>query len=219
MQTRTIANWTWLGLAIALLGIPAITTLARLADRTDPLIVAIREFSILGLAALLLVLVVRGERLPLTSIGLRFDRPMRSFWQGILLALALFAGAIACLAAFAALEISYGEGSSFAPSTALMTLTVIRAGIVEEIFFRGFALERIERISGSTTVAVIVTLLAFAAFHFRGGIPGILVAFVLGAILTAYYVWKRDLLAAIIAHFLVDFIPNVLLPLLGINPD
>jgi hypothetical protein len=27
--------------------------------------------------------------------------------------------------------------------------------------------------------------------------------------------WKRDLVAAMFAHFLVDFVPNVLLPLLG----
>jgi len=38
---------------------------------------------------------------------------------------------------------------------------------------------------------------------------------VLGAALTAFYLWKRDLLAAIIAHFLVDFIPNVALPALS----
>jgi len=38
---------------------------------------------------------------------------------------------------------------------------------------------------------------------------------VLGSIITGYYLWKRDLLAAMFAHFLVDFVPNVLLPALG----
>jgi hypothetical protein len=30
--------------------------------------------------------------------------------------------------------------------------------------------------------------------------------------------WKRDLMAAVAAHFLVDFIPNILLPLLAGDP-
>ena len=38
--------------------------------------------------------------------------------------------------------------------------------------------------------------------------------FVIGAIATAIYLWKRNLLILIIAHFMVDFIPNVLLPLI-----
>lgn len=29
------------------------------------------------------------------------------------------------------------------------------------------------------------------------------------------YIWKRDLKANIIAHFIVDFVPNVLIPLLS----
>ena len=40
-------------------------------------------------------------------------------------------------------------------------------------------------------------------------------AFAIGAVLTAFYVWKRDLIAAMFGHFLVDFIPNVILPLFG----
>ena len=44
---------------------------------------------------------------------------------------------------------------------------------------------------------------------------GVVLALVLGSIITGYYLWKRDLLAAMFAHFLVDFVPNVLLPALG----
>jgi membrane protease YdiL (CAAX protease family) len=40
-----------------------------------------------------------------------------------------------------------------------------------------------------------------------------LIALVLGGILTGFYLWKRNLVANIFAHFLIDFIPNVLLPL------
>lgn len=34
---------------------------------------------------------------------------------------------------------------------------------------------------------------------------------IIATILTAFYLWRRDLIATIFAHFLVDFIPNVLL--------
>jgi len=60
-----------------------------------------------------------------------------------------------------------------------------------------------------------VTLLAFGLFHFWLGAAGVVLALVLGAVFTAFYMWKRDLIAVMFAHFLVDFVPNVLLPLLG----
>jgi membrane protease YdiL (CAAX protease family) len=93
-------------------------------------------------------------------------------------------------------------------------LLYARAGIAEEIFYRGYAIERIEALTGNRVVAATVPLLAFAANHFSQGAPGILITFVIGAIATAIYLWKRNLLILIIAHFMVDFIPNVLLPLI-----
>ena len=37
-----------------------------------------------------------------------------------------------------------------------------------------------------------------------------LVTLVLGAVLTLFYLWRRDLVANMIGHFMVDFIANVL---------
>ena len=56
-----------------------------------------------------------------------------------------------------------------------------------------------------------------AGGHFSQGVAGILITFVIGAIATAIYLWKRNLLILIVAHFMVDFIPNVLLPLIAGN--
>ena len=39
---------------------------------------------------------------------------------------------------------------------------------------------------------------------------GIVIALVLGAVLTLFYLWRRDLVANMIGHFTVDFIGNVL---------
>ncbi|HLW34588.1 MAG TPA: hypothetical protein VKS98_02920 [Chthoniobacterales bacterium] len=36
-----------------------------------------------------------------------------------------------------------------------------------------------------------------------------MIAFALGAVLAGFYLWRRDLMANIIGHFLVDFVANV----------
>ena len=131
------------------------------------------------------------------------------------LAVVCFAVLFACLAAFAQFGIHYGQGQTIARSLPVILLTVVRAGISEEVFYRGFALERLQAWTGSKWIAAAVTLIIFAGFHYRQGLPGVFLAFTIGAVLTAFYLWKRNLIAAIFGHFLVDFIPNVVLPLFG----
>ena len=209
-------NWTWIGLAIALFGLPAIVAVYNWqVSAPSNATIALREILILGLTGLLLWIVVKRERLPLTSIGLGFDRPGRSVLRGLALLVVLFVVLLGILAGYSALGIKYGEGAKIAPSLWVALLTVVRAGISEEVFYRGFALERLESLSGSKRAATAIVILFFAAFHYRQGLAGIFIALVIGAILTLFYLWKRDLLAAIVAHFMVDFIPNVALPLLG----
>jgi membrane protease YdiL (CAAX protease family) len=112
--------------------------------------------------------------------------------------------------------VHYGEGQSISRALGVTTLAVVRAGISEEVLYRGYAIERLQAITGSKWVAAGVSLVLFAGFHFRQGWAGMLLALVLGAVLTAFYLWKRDLLANMVGHFLVDFIPNVLLVGLGL---
>jgi membrane protease YdiL (CAAX protease family) len=151
----------------------------------------------------------------LSSIGLRFDRFGRSVAWGFGLAVVAFAILAVCLVGFSALGIHYGEGTGISRALPVTLLAVTRAGISEEALYRGFALERLKSLTGSKWIAVGVTLVLFAAFHFRQGMAGVFLAFLLGGVFTAFYLWKRDLLATITGHFLVDFVPNVLLPLLG----
>jgi membrane protease YdiL (CAAX protease family) len=134
---------------------------------------------------------------------------------GVGLAVVCFAAALGCLAIYAALGIHYGEGQGISRALPVTSLAVLRAGISEEVLYRGYAIERLQSLTGSKWVAAGLSLILFAAFHFRQGMAGVMIAFVLGAVLTAFYLWKRDLISNILAHFLVDFVPNVLLPLLG----
>src|SRR3954468_16744633 len=98
---RKTGAWTWAGLFIELLGIPAIVTLARVAGPLGNTMVVAREIAILALSAVLLLIVTRGEGRTLDSIGIRFDRIGRSLAQGLALAIVLFAAVVAVLAAYA----------------------------------------------------------------------------------------------------------------------
>lgn len=215
MSQSTSKNWTYFGVVIALFGIPAIATAFRPMAITSDLWVVIRELCILCLTAFLLWIVVRKESLSLTSIGLSFDRPGRSLLFALVYTVFFFALLFAILAAYQAMGVKYGEGASIAHALPVAFLTVVRAGISEEIFYRGFLLERLSSLSGSRWVASLVSIAAFAGFHFSQGWPGIVIAGLLGAAMTGLYWWRRALLPLIIAHFLVDFVPNVLGPLLG----
>lgn len=215
-QTST-RSWTYTGLAISLFGIPAIVTAQRLLapDPTASGSIIIRELAILAVTAFVLWIVVARERLPLSSVGLRFDRVGRSIGWGFGLAVVAFVILAAVLVGYASLGIHYGEGTAISRALPVTFLAVLRAGISEEVLYRGFALERLQSLTGSKWIAAGVTLVLFAGFHYRQGMAGVFIAFVIGALFTAFYLWKRDLLANIVGHFLVDFIPNVVLPLLG----
>ena len=50
----------------------------------------------------------------------------------------------------------------------------------------------------------------FSIGHWTGGLANIVIALALGAILTGFYLWRRDLVANMFGHWLVDFVGNIL---------
>lgn len=209
-------RWTYVGLAIALFGAPAVVVLFKLAGfgRADFEATVVRELIILALVAILFWIIRTREKLPLSSIGLRRQKIVPTLLWSLAAMLLFVLGIAACLLAFPLIGLSYGSSPGPALPLGVSLLLYARAGIAEEVFYRGYAIERIEALTGSRAIAAAVPLLIFAGSHFSQGIAGILITFVIGAIATAIYFWKRNLLILIIAHFMVDFIPNVLLPLL-----
>jgi membrane protease YdiL (CAAX protease family) len=87
---------------------------------------------------------------------------------------------------------------------------VIRSGIIEELFFRGYAIERLESIGCGWVLSTAIPLAMFAATHWTGGIENVILALAVGAVLTLFYVWRRDLVANMIGHGLSDLIGLVL---------
>jgi CAAX protease family protein len=58
--------------------------------------------------------------------------------------------------------------------------------------------------------SIAIPLVIFSLGHWSGGAANILIAFAAALILTAFYLWRRDLAANMIGHGLVDFVANVL---------
>lgn len=88
----------------------------------------------------------------------------------------------------------------------ILLLSVLTAGITEEILFRGYPLERLREITGNKWISGLVSLVFFVAVHATGwNITHIIgVVLPLGTILTGLYFWKRNLLFVMIVHVVID---------------
>jgi len=162
------------------------------------------------------VLVV--ERKPLSSVGFR----RLGLWD---VGLAVIAAAIAIAGVLfilsvvlPALHIDVTEETNALYATPLLyrVLLVTRAAFVEELAFRGYSFERITDLSGRTLVATLATFVLFAAAHYPGGGAGDLIVAAWGSVvLTALYIWRRNLWSNIICHWVVDCTGFVLVPVLS----
>ena len=161
------------------------------------------------LGAVLVAMVLKTERQPFASLGWRKPGWPTLAW-GVLAALAmLLCYPLVQLGLRAlGLEVSKPEGVNFRelPVWAVLMLA-LRAGVVEELLFRGFLLERLEWLSGKAWVGALLSLAFFVAVHLRGWSPGHLVfVTVAGGLMTLLYVWRRDLGCNILAHVLTDVV-------------
>jgi membrane protease YdiL (CAAX protease family) len=207
---------TALGLLMAMFGSSLILEALRPTDLPTYLL---REGAIFLLLGALLVLIRYGERLPFSSIGWHTDRLGNAALWGLLGLVATYAAIIPCLlfAQYMHWKVGAQAAPKFHPPLWAETIQMFRAGITEEAFRNGYALERLWSITGSRWVALGITMLPFALFHFRQGPAGILIAGAAGLVLSLIYLRSRSLPAVMLAHFSVDFVPNVLLPFLGMN--
>lgn len=168
-----------------------------------------REIVWIGFAVLLLIWVVRIERLPLSSIGLM--RPTCATLGWGLATTALLMASV--MLSFAVIAPLLGLKQNMAATAAVVQVplwlfitTPIIAGITEEILYRGYAVERLSFLTGRRSLAGIIAGAAFLATHWSwGGTQMIIVGFAT-VILTGLYLWRRDLICCMIAHALTDLI-------------
>ena len=161
-------------------------------------------------AVALLVWLRRAERLPLRSIGLRppTGQTVGLGLLGLVVLLAVFVVHFAILIPKLHLDPS---GAAAERNVILATPfwfrvgLVLRAAVVEEIIFRGYLIEKVRQLTGSTAAAVLVSVAAFTLAHLsKWGAVHLIPVFGTAVVLALLYVWKRDLGANMLAHFLID---------------
>ncbi|HET9030938.1 MAG TPA: CPBP family intramembrane glutamic endopeptidase, partial [Candidatus Aquilonibacter sp.] len=147
------------------------------------------------------------EKLPLSSVGWRAPS-LSSAGFGFLGAVVAFAG----MAALYLYVIPHIDPAYGAKSTALTALPlalkveiVLRAAIFEELFYRGFMIERLSSILRWRWLAAAISWAVFTAAHLSyWGWGSVLIAGFGGLVLTLLYLWRRDLSSNMIAHALTD---------------
>ncbi len=82
---------------------------------------------------------------------------------------------------------------------------VTRAAVFEELFYRGFAIERLADLTGRRWFAALISLGMFTFAHLGyWGWTHLIIAGFGGLVLTALYLMRRDLASNMIAHWLTD---------------
>jgi membrane protease YdiL (CAAX protease family) len=180
-------------------------TLGERYTRLGPLLG--REVLWWVLVVLVLLFIVFVERLPLSSIG--FRRPGWGTLWAIPAGVALFMGVpFIWFVIFPLLHLQMNTtemGKLLATPFWYRLLLVTRAAFCEEILFRGYPIPRLEELCGRTWIAAIVSWAVFTIAHLGSwGWAQLIVAGYGGAILTALYIWRRDLACNILAHFIGD---------------
>ncbi len=154
-----------------------------------------------------------ATRRPLRDLGIRPpERPVRLLIGALLLAIAMNAFGRTFLwptlyHVFGSRDLSYLgpiEGN-LQHVLRLMPLIWFSAALCEEVVYRGFMQQRLERIFGNTTVgnivAVVLTSAVFAANHAVQGTSGMIQTFIVSCALGAIFIRSRhNLLLLILMH-------------------
>ena len=96
------------------------------------------------------------------------------------------------------------------PSTIALPVIVasgLANGFAEELAMRAYFIPRLVQLSGSRTVAVLLTSVVFALYHLYQGPVGAVHAFSIGLVFGIYFVTARRFWPVALAHAAMDVIP------------
>jgi membrane protease YdiL (CAAX protease family) len=134
--SKKVSRATWAGLVISLFAMVAIRQVFVFFVPETTFASALLKEPLIWVSALALIVIIRrGEHLPMSSIGLGTARWWKSILWGFIIAMvsAVVIGALAHLT-------GYGDGPGSAAFEKLplwlITAIVFRAGVVEELFYR-----------------------------------------------------------------------------------
>ena len=94
-------------------------------------------------------------------------------------------------------------------------IAVITAGVVEDTLYIGYAFTRLTHLTGRRWLAGTIAVVVIAFLHFpHWGWGPVLAYFVAVGLSVGFFAWRRDLVANIVAHVIVDGMGLVVTPLL-----
>lgn len=212
---------TTIGLGLAFGGPPLIASVSERSVSSGgiPTAELLSQCGLVAICAAVLVTLLVWEEQPLSTIGLQ---PLR--WQSLVWGLALAGFFVFVFSPLAVWMLQHLRLSGFEAGLSklaklpvwYLVIAVVIGGTVEEILYRGYAVERLASLTGSYWIGGFVSVLVFGIAHVPlWGWGPALTTVLSGGVLTLFYVWTKDLDANIIAHVATDFVGIVLMPLFG----
>ena len=198
---------TLIGLAIALV-VPSLGPTRYLPNVAgfDPIYV--REWFWWALLAVMVLYVLVVERRSLASIGFRTPN-WKTFVFGLLAGVVAMAGIVFIFVVL--FPLLHLHANAHEVEKILKTpfwyrfFLVTRAAMMEETLFRGYGIERMSEVTGSRAFAGAITWVLFTLAHLSTwGWTQLIIAGYGGLVLTALYLWRRDLVSNMIAHWITD---------------
>lgn len=200
---------TVLGLAIALAGPPLVAAWSKSVARADAsLPTSILLQAIYGTLPIIVLLLVRyGERLPWHSVG--FRRPTTSTVVSAVLVVIFTFLVLPMLTdplvkRWAQPDAEQGVASLAVFPMWFRIVLAVTGGPIEELLYRGYAIERLTTLTSRRWLGATLAVLAFAAAHIPtwGFAFSLIADLPAGIVLTLFYLWRRDLVANMLAHAL-----------------
>jgi membrane protease YdiL (CAAX protease family) len=202
---------TYIGLSFALLGPAGLAFLSQTFLPAQPSLLEsiLAQLALVLICVTVLVILIFWERQPLSSIGIKPLRPQSVACGGAFAAFLIwiyspFLGWVMTLARIP--WFTEGIAKLAAYPAWYLTLIILIGGTAEEFLHRGYVIERLAGLTGSYSIAGAASVLVNALSHVPMWGWWTSLTFVLsGAVTTAFYLWRRDLLANIVAHVVTDF--------------
>ncbi len=177
---------------------------------TGPLPLAIlREVVLLLLTGGVLLYVLSVEQVDAAILGLRRPRLSSLAWgvAGAVLLLAVGVALTVALGAFHIRQDTRTLANLVSKPLPMILFIALTAAISEEILFRAVLIDHLGALTHSQWIGAIGSIMAFSVAHLSSwNATQLLFVIPSGTILTILFLWKRDLTACVIAHFLVDSI-------------
>jgi uncharacterized protein len=163
------------------------------------------QLMLCAIAILVLHIVLRWEQLPLASIGLRRPDMMTGVIALSVILVAYYLLPLLTTPVLRALGLGGFERGLDAIASQPQWWRVCVAftsGPVEELLYRGYAIERLGTFTGRLPLGGLLAAAAFGLAHtpFWGLGPALAANLPFGVLMSAAYIWRRDVCATAIAH-------------------